>query len=94
MIDVKGKTLPLSQNDYQSSDWLESTGSLGEAAVELLDVANALESQNEDWFHGCKEGIPDYYRKLAQRLVVTQQILFGYNVTGNPEIANAKEATT
>lgn len=84
-MDVVGKTLPLNKDDFSLNDWGTLTGSAGEAAVELLDVANALEKGDVEWPKG-NAGLATYYRGIAQNLAAMQQTLFGYNVTGNTSI--------
>jgi hypothetical protein len=85
MIDVTGKTLPLNKDDFAYEDWGTLTGTPGEAAVELLDVANALEKGDVEWLKG-NAGLASYYRGIAQNLSAMQQTLFGYNATGNPDV--------
>jgi hypothetical protein len=84
-MDVVGKTLPLNKDDFSLNDWGTLAGSAGEAVVELLDVANALEKGDVDWLKG-NAGLATYYRTLAQNLTAMQQTVFGYNVTGNPSV--------
>ena len=53
---------------------------IGEAAVELLDVARALRTQDQAWFAAQKDphhGMASYYESLARRLCVVQAYLQG-----------------
>lgn len=88
MTDLNGKTLPLDYFALDTDLQNKFFGSMGEAAIELRDVANALESQNVDWLKGC-QSLAVYYRNLAQNLIAAQQLIFHRNVTGHDDVAFA-----
>lgn len=50
---------------------------LTETILELSDVGVALKNQNEDWFHGGKDGLSGYYGTLCTRLATLQKRLGG-----------------
>ena len=90
MQDFSGKTFPIAYSDLDSDMQNNFFGAMGEAAIELIDVANALEKQNADWFKGC-QNLATYYRSLSQNLIAAQQLIFGSNVTGSAEVSFYKE---
>ena len=69
---------------------------IGEAAVELLDVARALQAQDLAWFAAQKDphhGMASYYKSLSRRLCVVQAYLQGGAfVFSRPEVSPASVA--
>lgn len=79
MKRLDGVKLPLDYFELDKELQDNFFGSMGEAAVELQDIAKALESEDMNWFKNNK-GLASYYRQLANNLVASQQIVFNRNV--------------
>lgn len=92
-MDLQGQKIPIDYFALDAQLKRDLFGSIGESAIELLDVAKALEDQNADWLRGC-QNLATYYRALAQNLIAAQQVIFGRNVTGNSDVMFSGEANS